>query len=341
LVDRFKNGGVESMILEYVKLLNEKPILLCIENIDTKYFVDNNIFEKIIVCDVKSKIKFFNVFYFLFKLKPNLILSAMTKSNVLSSLFSIFNSQVITITSIHGPIISSNTRKEKILKFLIYSIIMKSHLILCVSKRIKGDLIALCKVKNIKKIQCLPNWFETNDINDDNAIQVVFSGRLEPDKDPIKALNIYLDSDIPDHVPMIFFGTGSLESELNKIISMASTKKHIDICGFNINWTQKIGKNTILLLTSKNEAFGIVVFEALYKGATIIIPSYLMHELPIEIRNSSFIYYYFDEEEAKKALLIAFRKNTPNIKKFIDNYRLESKTKLVHYFSGTINDAIK
>lgn len=328
LMDRFKNGGVEVMVMEYIKLLDVKPTLLCLENVDTKYEYNNDIFNEVVEFNIKSFFGLFRVIAHILRNRPILIISAMTKSNVISSILAFFPLNISVITSVHGPVLVNKSRKEKIAKYILYRIIVQSDSVFCVSIRIRDELLELIGRRFSDKVIHLPNWFSSKSDVKSDAVQVVFSGRLEHDKGPIRALNIFLKSNISKDIPMLFYGTGSLKSELDRLVLNCVSERMVEMKGFDNNWTESLGENTVFFTTAVNEAFGIVVFEALSKGATVVIPGHLMQEIPVSIRNSGFVFCYFNDEEAIEALSCAVNRSSRDVSTVIEGEHSRSKNML-------------
>ncbi|HEI9878587.1 TPA: glycosyltransferase, partial [Proteus mirabilis] len=100
---------------------------------------------------------------------------------------------------------------------------------------------------------------------------IIFVGRLSPEKDPIEALNIFYKSKLfKQGFKLIYYGNGSLEFELkNKIINLQLTQ-FVKIIKDEIN-IDNIYKNAYaLILTSKIEGFGMVLIEAISKGVPCV-----------------------------------------------------------------------
>ena len=106
-----------------------------------------------------------------------------------------------------------------------------------------------------------------------NALLILFVGKLHPYKDPltlIRAISLALKDVTELHLAMI--GSGELSGEVNKEITRLRLSKRVKI----YDWVseKKLRKfynaADILVLPSVNEAFGIVLLEAMASGLPVI-----------------------------------------------------------------------
>lgn len=100
---------------------------------------------------------------------------------------------------------------------------------------------------------------------------IIFVGRLSPEKDPIEALNIFYESELfKQGFKLIYYGNGPLEIELENEISKLNLTQYVNIIKNETN-INNIYKNAYaLILTSKIEGFGMVLIEAISKGVPCV-----------------------------------------------------------------------
>ncbi|MEZ2708521.1 glycosyltransferase [Proteus mirabilis] len=169
---------------------------------------------------------------------------------------------------------TSNTYKKNIPFFYeLNSFLLKKY----------EKIIALTiqDLNSYKKIgvstKLIPNGIDlSNSLNHFTSMEhsnknIIFVGRLSPEKDPIEALNIFYKSKLfKQGFKLIYYGNGSLEFELkNKIINLQLTQ-FVKIIKDEIN-IDNIYKNAYaLILTSKIEGFGMVLIEAISKGVPCV-----------------------------------------------------------------------
>ncbi|MFB0773027.1 glycosyltransferase [Proteus cibi] len=100
---------------------------------------------------------------------------------------------------------------------------------------------------------------------------IIFVGRLSPEKDPIEALNIFYKSELfKQGFKLIYYGNGPLETELKNEIIKLNLTPFVEIIKNETN-IDNIYKNAYaLILTSKIEGFGMVLIEAISKGVPCV-----------------------------------------------------------------------
>lgn len=107
--------------------------------------------------------------------------------------------------------------------------------------------------------------------------RIVFIGRFDPQKQPIKVLQIASTL----NVPAVFVGQGKLLAEMEKI----SNELEVDsqFMGFRRNPWDQIRKGDLLIVPSLFEGDGLVVVEAIMRGVPLLIsdiPEFRRFRLP-------------------------------------------------------------
>lgn len=342
LVDRFHDGGVEKMLIEYIKTMGVGALLVVLEDCSVNGLIrleNERISFLTIGCTkgyISKLIAIPQIISVIRNNRPDKILSAMTVSNLIASLIS-FSTKIKPYITVHGPIIARAGVIEIFKKYIIYKTINSmSSGILCVSKR-QVDHLRLLGIKSVYT----GNWIESKKICADkektpvaneNKI-IVWVGRLEEDKQPLLALRAYEESLLSDVCELHVFGTGSLKEKVSGYVAERGLKNVI-LHGHVEDWRMMIkDKKITLLLSSKNEAFGLVCIEALSMGGSIIVPSYLAIEFS-SITNSSNISYYDDMAQMVYFLQVQIKGDIRSQNDSINEFCETAKTKFIEYIDG-------
>lgn len=103
-----------------------------------------------------------------------------------------------------------------------------------------------------------------------NRPYIIFVGRLEKNKGPIKILNLYKQGCFNKKVDLIFLGTGSLKEQLTKKIKHLNLENSVFLKGYVDNPQDWISQAILLASTSKYEALPTTIIEALLLNTPVI-----------------------------------------------------------------------
>ena len=230
--------------------------------------------------DVK-KISFLNLTRLIFNGDRKVILTGLTKLNVLLAGLCFFASNTRLVTSVHLSI--SKKGDESYLKYNVRLILHRifsifSYRVVCVSKGIVSELNDIGVRRNV--INIYNPCFNICDINpvriglygDSGSIKFVSAGRLHSQKRFDRMLQAFNDSRsyLPHGSTLTIYGEGPLYDSLKLQIHNLELGEYVFLKGFSENLLKDLGRYNVFLLTSDYEGFGNVLAEALAVGLNCI-----------------------------------------------------------------------
>lgn len=99
---------------------------------------------------------------------------------------------------------------------------------------------------------------------------ILVMGRLEEEKNPLLALELYYKGQFYNYYDLIYLGKGSLEGRLRSQITIYSLHNCVYIVGFQKEPEQWIMNAALLLSCSKQEGFSMNLAEALICGIPVV-----------------------------------------------------------------------
>ena len=236
--------------------------------------------EKIYLNSLGRKIKFYNDFKSLFiltklirNLKPDIVHTHASKAGLIGRLATIFaGTKSIKVHTFHGHILTNyfGFINSCIFKTIERILAINTDRLIAVSHSVKNELQAL-KIGVGNSWSVIPiginklpkSNFEPKSCKDN--FELFWIGRFEEIKNPMLAIKAFkLFSNLyPEHkIRFTMVGNGS---------QFLICKKFAKNCGLNINfagWDANPFKSRfdLLLITSRNEGFGLVMLEAASRG---------------------------------------------------------------------------
>lgn len=124
---------------------------------------------------------------------------------------------------------------------------------------------------------------------------ILVMGRLEKEKNPMGALDLYNKGKIYEKYDLIYLGQGSLEDELKRRIGEYKLNNHVYLAGFKKKSAQWIMNASLLLSCSKYEGLPMNIVEALvYKVPVVAVDC---RYGPREILTGDLAQYLINPEE--------------------------------------------
>lgn len=128
--------------------------------------------------------------------------------------------------------------------------------------------------KNIVTIYnpCILNSIEDEDKRETLPPRpyILFMGRLEKQKNPMLALELYYMGGFYKKYDLVFLGKGSLENSLKKRINEYNLANHVFLIGFRKRPEWWLTNASLLLSCSKYEGFAMNLVEALLCGTPVV-----------------------------------------------------------------------
>ena len=318
VVSRMNLGGVAVVITNIINgtTLEYKHTLvtgICDKN-EIDYLDDHKISaEKIYLNSLGRKIRFYNDVKSLFiltklirNLKPDIVHTHASKAGLIGRLAATFaRTKSIRVHTFHGHILKNyfGFINSYIFKTIEKFLALNTERLIAVSHSVKDELQAL-KIGVGKSWSVIPiginklpkSYFEQKNCNDN--FELFWIGRFEEIKNPMLAIKAFkLFSNLyPEHkIRFTMVGNGS------QFLMCKNFAKHF---GLNINfagWDANPFKFRfdLLLITSRNEGFGLVMLEAASRGIATLstrvpaieefieneVSGYLVENVDIQIAN--------------------------------------------------------
>lgn len=143
--------------------------------------------------------------------------------------------------------------------------------VVTLTEKQKRDIIAeFNDYENISVIpHSIPQTSNENIKKDDKTISMV--GRLHPTKQVTQTVEAF--KQVVQEIPgakLELYGSGELEEELSKQIKKLGLEKNVFLMGYAKNTDKVYQKSLATLLTSKYEAFSLVLLESMMNGTPVI-----------------------------------------------------------------------
>lgn len=283
-MNSFIGGGAERVCLNLARelySLNIESDFVTIYNTNADYDIPSYI--HIYCIGTREGASFANVFLNLIK--------SISKVNAFIS-----NEQYILITA-HLPmshILASLTKHSKRCLYVMhvtqhltdqsnsrrYKVILRSFLrgkeIVTVSKGLKKELSREYKI-NRKKIEVIYNPCELISLKKEESVKrfherpyILVMGRLEKQKNPELALQLYYDGKFYYKYDLVYIGKGSLEESLRRKIKEYKLDAYVFLEGFQKEITPWLKNASLLLSCSRQEGLPMNLVEALVCGTPVV-----------------------------------------------------------------------
>lgn len=274
-------GGAERVIVtlanDFAKKNNEVTILTFNKS-DSFYNVDENVKIHGLKVDISSKkwIRFLTIpfkelsrivrmHYFIKEYKPDLILSFLFTTNIMSVILHLINRRPLIVSERNDP--SSYNYLVKMACKYMYPL---ADCIVC-----QGENVKTFFSKGKEKVKVIPNPINKSSIpivySEKKNKVVVAVGRLIPQKNFSLLIDSFSDisSLFPDHTLEIY-GKGPLENQLKKKIQDLGMTHRIKLMGEKKNVMHFIQNSELFVMTSNFEGFPNALVEAMASGLPVI-----------------------------------------------------------------------
>lgn len=262
-------SGAENVVCQIINSfseVNEFEVCYCSpDGIIREMLRENNIkflpIKKFSILNVKEAIKKFN---------PDIIHAHDIRASVVAGLVS---KKCKVISHLHG---NHNDMRKINIKTIAYLIMHKKFKsIICVSESIKCDFIFN---KVLERAVILYNVLNRDELiskikKDSNNYNydVVFLGRLNNIKDPLRILDIFNNIYEKDNkVKMAFIGDGELKESLINKIKELNLQENISVLGYIKNPYKILSQSKVLIMASKYEGTPMCVLESMALGIPVV-----------------------------------------------------------------------
>lgn len=176
------------------------------------------------------------------------------------------------------------------------------------------------------KSVCIPNGIDLNTIKqrENDRKYIVFVGRFNEEKQPFKAIELFIDSQIYKHgLKLRMFGHGDYEQEIVEYIKLKNLEDYVEIIIGEKDPNKIYEHAYALLMTSKIEGFGLVLLEAIARNIPCI--SFDCPYGPRNIIRNGVNGFLINESSQELKNSIQLLKNIPeNMRDSIDKFNLSS-----------------
>jgi len=229
--------------------------------------------------DLKS---FFALYFILRKLRPAIVHTHLSKAGVLGRIAAkISNPKVVLIHTFHGHLLNGYFNKTKVKliigieKFLsnftnalvaVSKDVQEKYSILGIGNRAKWVVIN----PGIRNLTIVDRGIENKARSQNKAFNLIWIGRFAEIKNPKLALEVLSilqnSSEFSFHLTMV--GDGKLFDNCKNFAQHKNLK--VDFVGWKADVSHDLSQADLLLFTSENEGFGMVVVEAALAGVLVI-----------------------------------------------------------------------
>jgi glycosyltransferase involved in cell wall biosynthesis len=296
VVSRMNVGGVASLLIGYMENLDKNKfehVLItgnCEDN-ETDLLKQTNFEGKVIylrnlkrsVGVFKDLITFIEMRKILKSLSPDIVHTHTAKAGLIGRLSALsLRNKPLIIHTYHGHLLYGYF--SALVSFLIVTIervlAWGTNLLIADSMQVKIDLLnnGVGKEKNwqvvspgIRKLPNIESDVARNELGiSKDANLICWIGRFTNIKNPMLAAQSFstLKNKTNKKFTMIMVGDGELFTSVQEYIS--NNKLDIKLVGWKTNVSNFLAASDILLLTSKNEGFGMVIAEAGWYGKPTI-----------------------------------------------------------------------
>ena len=264
-----KYSGAENVAITIINRMKEKKVESIYVSPDGE--IRKRLEQEAIAFEPIKKVSIGEIKAVCKKYNPDIIHAHDFTTSVISA-FS--NVKVKIISHLHNNPSWIKKLNIKTLSYLISSI--KYSKIILVSDSILDEFIFSKFIKN--KVVILGNPLETSKIKEKarnysgniEKNDVVFCGRLETQKDPLRFIEI-ISKIIDDYkINVAMIGDGTLREQCEQKIKEKNLSEFIKMYGFIENPYPIMANSKILCMTSKYEGFGLVAVEALTFGLPVV-----------------------------------------------------------------------
>ncbi len=220
--------------------------------------------------------------------KPNILLSAMTHSNVIATLARILSfTQTTKLIVTERTFLSVHIQETASMRDKSFSLATKlfyrfADKVIGISKGVADDIRALAYLK-ADKVSYIYNPVVTEqlrkDFEDDQEVSlkdnpqqklIITSGRLSFEKDQETLLHAFAIVRKTQDVKLVLLGNGPLEEKLKQTAAELDISEYVHFAGFVQNSVAYMKQANLFVMTSLLEGFCNTIVEALYCGLSVV-----------------------------------------------------------------------
>ena len=290
-IQDFQGGGAQHMFInmanEFAKRGHQVDLLVVNEDGPNKARVSKSV-NIVNMGKPRSLSALFPMSRYYKEAKPDILLSAMTHSNVIAILARMLSftrkTKLIvterTFLSVH--IQETASMRDKSFSLATKLFYRFADKVIGISQGVAEDIGALAHLKD-DKVGYIYNPVVTEqlrkDFEDDLEVSlkdnpqqklIITSGRLSFEKDQETLLHAFAIVRKTQDVKLVLLGNGPLEEELKTTASELNISEHVHFAGFVQNSLAYMKQADLFVMTSLLEGFCNTIVEALYCGLSVV-----------------------------------------------------------------------
>jgi len=247
------------------------------EDNEIDYLVNNPLRTEVIYIDdiqrsvflIKDLRSFFKLFLLLRELRPDIVHTHTSKAGAIGRLAaSLATPRAKIVHTFHGHLLHGYFKpfKARVIVFLERILANLSENLIAVSNQTKNDLLARgVGLRNEWEVihPGIRNKVKNEKVRlADGTFQIAWVGRFADIKNPILALEAFAKaaSNSEEKLKLVMAGAGELLDECKGFASAHGL--NVDFLGWTSDVSALLSESDLLLFTSRNEGFGMVVVEA-------------------------------------------------------------------------------
>lgn len=293
VINDLGSGGAEKILFGLSKSLSNLDnvsVDILLTRPKKLTYLNNFLKHKINVYYNKKKHNGFrNIIYFsrfMQKNKYDIVHSHLFPSQYYIAIYRFFNpkNRMFLVTTEHST--TNRRRKFKFLKILDKIVYSQYHRIISVSNQTQTELINWISpnIKNKSKYFIINNGFFELEDNDSmyssnsldilfksNVIKILVVARFAEPKDHftvIRAMNL-----LSNKYHLFLAGEGPLEKKIKNLVKGLKLDNRVHFLGFQKKIKRIISNADIIVISSRDEGFGLIMIEAMSLGKPVIASS--------------------------------------------------------------------
>jgi len=343
VVNSLSNGGAERVVANLANKMAEmgKNVYIYILNNKVTYNVNEainviSLYKK----EISNIKKPFFIPYLSYKLtnelnklekefEIELYTSHLKFSNYVSR-FSKYTKKCIYVMHIPFSPYGKGFLYENRIKF-----IYNNQKIMTVSKGVENEIIEKYKIKP-KKIATIYNPIDVEEISKKSVENIelpfenyiLFCGRLNYQKRPLMAIDIFYKNELYKKYNLVMLGQGELKEEIEKRIKEYNIKDKVHLLGWSSNPYAYMKNSLMLMNCSAFEAFPMTMIEAFACNCKVV--SFDIKYGPNEILVDDLSIYLVEDQNIKEMgqkINLAIKKYPKKLKEQVEKYQTENIVK--------------
>jgi len=236
------------------------------------------------ISPIKDIIAFFKIIFLLFKLRPKIVHTHMSKAGTLGRLaaiiLNIFGLKIKIVHTYHGHVFEGYFEgfKTKFILLIEKFLSKMSHALIALTKGQKNELCQKYNIGSCNKFHIVPLGFELtpflnlkNTKQQESLIKIGIIGRLVPIKNHelfFNAARILMDK--REDVEFWIVGDGERRKELEALVNSLGISKKVIFWGWIKDMPKVYHDLDLLVLCSLNEGTPVTIIEAMASGVPVI-----------------------------------------------------------------------